>query len=99
MNAIAKRAFEICAEKGWDSDNMLSWSAAVAIAEKDFIVTGNIELANAAKLLREPDNFESFLEALDGHPEGTPSRDRLDLALALIAAENSLVIPITAREA
>lgn len=33
--ALWDRAFQICAEKGWDSDNMLSWCAAIALARKE----------------------------------------------------------------
>ena len=28
------RAFQICAEKGWDSDNILNWVAAIGLARK-----------------------------------------------------------------
>lgn len=33
--ALWDRAFQICAEKGWDPDNMLSWCAAISLARKE----------------------------------------------------------------
>lgn len=29
------RAFQICAEKGWDADNILNWCSAISIARKE----------------------------------------------------------------